>query len=144
MDEPRTFSVAEMAAATGYARQSVSRAVRDGRLNRWLVRDSKGHARLMPEAATAIRSGVLRLRVDSKAANLPPPPAPDSAPAPSAELWAPWANGLLDLTQWSPPPWDATRWRTLLVVAAEAEGLAQQWGEFDSEILAGLVEAGEL
>ena len=161
MEEPATVSVAEAALATGFTRQSIYRAIRDGRLNRHLIRDSKGRARLMPEALTAIRSGLLRLRADSGAGQAPAVDAEPSADvwaadasavgerweataAPPADLWAPWANALLDCSLWTPPPWNPTRWRTLAIVAAEAEALALQWGEFDAEILQGLMEAGEV
>jgi hypothetical protein len=142
MEQPATLSVSEVALATGFTRQAVYRAIRDGRLNRHLVRDSKGQARLLPEALQAIRSGLLRLRVDSAAGHAPPP-SPAPAAAPPAEVWAPWANALLDCGHWGPPPWEPTRWRTLAVVAAEAETLVAQFGEFDAEVWAQLVEEGE-
>jgi hypothetical protein len=143
--EPRTLSVAEAAAATGYARQSIYRAIRDGRLNRHLVRDSKGQARLMPEALTAIRSGLLRLRADSAAGHTPPPPpAPAPAPAPG-EVWAniaSWANQLLDTASWGPPPWTGDQWSTLAAVLEEADDLEAEHGAYRPGVLEQL-ERGE-
>lgn len=143
---PATLSIAEAAQASGFTRQALYRALKDGRLSRWLIRDSSGHARLLPDAVAAIRSGVLRLRLDSAAAAPAPAVPPAAAPAAVSPLaqWVEWANALLDSEQWGPPPWEPTRWRTLEIVAAEAQALAEQWGDFDAEILAGLVEAGEL
>lgn len=114
--EPTTLAVAEVALDTGFTRQSVYRAIKDGRLSRWLVRDEKGHARLVPEAVTAIRSGgVLTLRVDTA------PPAPSPAPTPPGwDVMAPWANAMLASDQWGPPPWPADRWTTLEAVIREA------------------------
>lgn len=139
MKEPATLSVSEAAAGSGFSRQAIYRAIRDGRLNRYLVRDSRGQARLMPEALQAIRSGLLRLRADSAAGH-----TPAAVPAPSPEVWAPWANALLDCSQWGPPPWEPTRWRTLEVVISEAQALHQQLGAFDAETWAELVAEGEL
>jgi hypothetical protein len=93
MKEPATLSVAEVALATGFSRQAVHRAVRDGRLNRHLIRDAKGRARLVPEAVTAIRSGLLRLRADSAAGHTPaPPPARDEDETPLAAELAFWVE----------------------------------------------------
>jgi hypothetical protein len=139
MKEPATLSVAEVALATGFSRQAVHRAVRDGRLNRHLIRDAKGRARLVPESVAAIRSGLLRLRADSAAGHMPA-----AVPAPSAEVWALWANALLDCSQWGPPPWEPTRWRTLEIVISEAQALVGQFGAFDAEVWAELVAEGEV
>jgi hypothetical protein len=55
-----TLSVAEAAAATGFSRQAVHRAIKDGRLSRFVIRDAAGLCRLLPEAIGQIRSGLLR------------------------------------------------------------------------------------
>jgi hypothetical protein len=131
--------VAEAAAATGYARQSIYRAIRDGRLNRHLVRDSKGQARLMPEALTAIRSGLLRLRADSAAGQTPPPAsAPAPAPAPAADVWAniaSWANQLLDIASWGAPPWTGEQWSTLAAILEQADDLECEHGAYRAGVL---------
>ena len=81
--------MAEVATLTGFARQTVYRAIKDGRLNRWLIRDAEGQARLVPDGVTAIRRGVIRPRIDSQ-----PRPAPAPAPAPEppaddpGEFWS--------------------------------------------------------
>ena len=132
--------MAEAAAATGYARQSIYRAIRDGRLNRHLVRDSKGQARLMPEALTAIRSGLLRLRADSAAGHVPGP-----APAPPADVWAniaSWGNALLDAASWGPPPWTGDQWSTLAAILEEADDLECEHGAYRAGVLEQL-EQGE-
>jgi hypothetical protein len=46
---------------------------------------------------------------------------------PSAADTADWANALLDLPQWGPPPWDAARWITLADVIETATELAARW-----------------
>jgi hypothetical protein len=140
MEEPATVSVAEAALATGFTRQSIYRAIRDGRLNRHLVRDSKGQARLMPEALTAIRSGLLRLRADSAAGHTPTTaPAPAPAPAPDPQtLWAniaTWANELLDTASWGPPPWTGDQWSTLAVVLEQADDLEAEHGAYRAGVL---------
>lgn len=98
MSDTGSFSVAEAATLTGFARQTIYRAVRDGRLNRWLIRDDKGQARLSPDGVTAIRCGVIRSRVDSKPR---PEPAPAPTPAPEPEppadepdpaFWSEWGR----------------------------------------------------
>lgn len=38
-----------------------------------------------------------------------------------------WANALLDLERWGPPPWTASRWVTLWDVIETAAELAAQW-----------------
>jgi predicted DNA-binding transcriptional regulator AlpA len=135
MTEARTYSVQEVAAATGFTRQAIYRAIKDGRLNRWLIRDSKGRARLTPEAPQAIRSGgVLALRVDT---------APPGS-AVSLDHVSGWGNALLLLDQWTAPPWDGPQWRTLAVVAAQAEELAATYGRFNPEVMAQLEQEGEL
>lgn len=148
MEQPATLSVAEVALATGFSRQAVHRAVRDGRLNRHLVRDSKGQARLMPEAVQAIRSGLLRLRVDSAAGHTPPPPpAPAPAPAPDPQtLWADiasWANRFVDASAWGPPPWPPEKWATLNAVLDQADDQAAEHGPCTPELLAQLEQEGE-
>jgi hypothetical protein len=140
MEAPATLSVSEVAQASGYARQSVYRAIRDGRLNRYLVRDGAGRARLMPEALTAIRSGLLRLRADSAAGHTPPPaPAPAPAPAPDPKvLWAniaSWANQLLDTASWGPPPWTGEQWSTLAAVLEQADDLECEHGAYRAGVL---------
>ena len=127
--------MAEVAAATGFTRQAVYRAVRDGRLSRYVVKDGKGHTRLLPEAVAAIRSGMLRLRVDT---HQPPAPAPAANPG---ELWgsvAAWANALLDLPSWGPPPWTGDQWATLSAVIEQADDLEAEHGVFSAELLAQL------
>jgi hypothetical protein len=140
MEGPAGLSVAEAATASGFTRQAIYRAIKDGRLGRWLIRDSSGHARLVPEAVKAIRSGVLMPRVDTAAPA--PPPAPAPAP-PNWDMMAPWANALLDSSQWGPPPWLACRWATLEIVSGEAEELFLEHGEFTAEKFAALEDEGE-
>jgi len=139
MTEERSFSVAEVAAATGFTRQAVHRAVADGRLARYVVKDGRGHTRLLPEAAAAIRSGVLRLRADSAAGHTPPPPpAPAPAPAPPADVWAniaTWANQLLDTASWGPPPWTGEQWSTLAAVLEQADDLEAEHGAYRPGVL---------
>ena len=134
MEGPETLSVAEAAAASGFTRQALYRAIKDGRLTRWLIRDARGCARLVPEAVRAIRSGgVLTLRVDTAA------PAPSPAPAPAPPNWdvmAPWANSLLSPEHWGPPPWPACRWATLETVIREAEELAVAHGDYRAAVMA--------
>jgi hypothetical protein len=145
MSEARTFSVAEVAESTGFARQSLHRAVRDGRLSRYVVRDEKGRIRLLPEAASAIRSGMLRLRVDTAA-----PPAPAPAPAEpefdSRQAWsdiASWANALIDVAAWGPPPWSGEQWATLDLLIDQADDLAAEHGGQTPELLASLQAEGD-
>jgi len=80
MSDTGSFTVAEVATLTGFARQTIYRAIKDGRLNRWLIRDAEGQARLVPDGVTAIRRGVIRPRIDSQ-----PRPAPAPVPAPVPE-----------------------------------------------------------
>ncbi len=149
LTNPPTLSVAEAAAATGFSRQAVHRAIKDGRLRRFLVRDAAGHCRLMSEAVGAIRSGILRQRIDTAPAAPPSPPAPAPAPAPPAnpaQLWADigtWANALLDLGRWGPPPWPPERWATLDIVLDQAEDLAAEHGPCTPELLAQLEQECE-
>jgi hypothetical protein len=74
---PPTLSVAEAAAATGFSRQAIHRAVKDGRLSRFLIRDAAGRCRLMFEAVAQIRGGLIRQRVDTGRPAPPPRPAPE-------------------------------------------------------------------
>jgi len=145
--EQATLSVAEVALASGFARQSIHRAIRDGRLNRWLIRDSKGRARLAAEVVVAIRQGgLLGLRVDTKQPAPAPPPVAAPAPVaalPSWGLMAPWANAQLAVEAWNPPPWTAEQWLTLEVVTQQAEELAIELGEWTPEKWADVVERGE-
>ncbi len=138
----------EVATLTGFARQTIYRAVRDGRLNRWLIRDDKGQARLSPDGVTAIRCGVIRPRIDSK-----PRPAPTPTPVPDpryqagnpAELWADiasWGNVLLDVERWGPPPWSADKWATLDAVLDMADNLAAEHGGYTPELMAMLQAEG--
>jgi len=136
MSEPGTLSVAEVAAATGFSRVALYRAVKDGRLSRWLVRDDKGHARLMAECVGPIRSGVLRVRAETRRAA--PAPEPEPAPELPQPSWldvAAWANELLDCSAWSAPPWPADRWATLNVVLDQASDLAAEHGPFNVAVL---------
>lgn len=81
----------------------------------------------------------------------PPPPAP--APGPEyqagnpADLWADnasWANQLLDVKRWSPPPWPADRWATLDAVLDQADDLAAEHGAYTPELMARLQAEGVL
>jgi hypothetical protein len=145
LTNPPTLSVAEAAAATGFSRQAIHRAVKDGRLSRFLIRDAAGHCRLLPEAVGQIRSGLLRQRIDT-ARPAPPPPPPPPPPAPEPEpgdedgvrgsAWGPWANELLDLPQWGPPPWPAYLWVTLSIVIDEAVECVGKYGLLTPESLA--------
>jgi AcrR family transcriptional regulator len=136
MEGPATLSVAEVAAASGFTRQAIYRAIKDGRLGRWLIRDSRGRARLVPEAVKAIRSGgILSLRVDTAAPALPPAPSP-----PSWDVMASWANALLCPEHWGPPPWPPDRWLTLEGVIDEAEELAIAHGDYSAAVMAALAD----
>jgi len=144
MSDTETLSVAEVSALTGFSRMTIYRAVRDGRLNRWLTRDDKGQVRLLPDAAVAIRRGVIRRRIDSQ-----PKPAP--VPEPQAENpvnpWvdiASWANQLIDVDQWGPPPWPADKWATLEFVLDMADNLAAEHGSYTAEVFARLQAEGVL
>ena len=138
MEGPATLSVAEAAAASGFTRQALYRAIKDGRLTRWLIRDARGCARLVPEAVRAIRSGgVLTLRVDTAAPAPSPAPAP---PLPTWELMAPWANSLLSPELWGPPPWPACRWASLETVIQQAEELAVTHGDYSDDVFAHLLD----
>jgi hypothetical protein len=146
MSDTETLSVAEVSALTGFSRMTIYRAVRDGRLNRWLIRDDKGQARLSPDAAVAIRRGVIRRRIDSQ-----PKPAPAPVPEPQAENpvnpWvdiASWANQLIDVAQWGPPPWPADKWATLEFVLDMADNLAAEHGSYTAELFAKLQAEGVL
>jgi excisionase family DNA binding protein len=150
MGDSRTLSVGEVATLTGFARQTIYRAIKDGRMNRWLIRDDKGQARLLPDAVAAIRCGVIRPRVDSKPRPAPTPapePAPEQQAGDPAELWADtasWANALLDFAEWGPPQWPADQWATLDAVLDQADDLAAEHGSYSPELLASLQADGEL
>jgi hypothetical protein len=144
MTAARTYSVSEIAEATGFSVNSVYRAIRDGRLVRFLVRDAGGRARLMPEAARAIRSGVLRPRSDSRPEAFAPAAAPAPAIQPDLEEVASWANALLLLPQWSAPPWDGKQWRTLAIVAAQAEDFAAEYGPWSESMFHQLEQEGNI
>jgi hypothetical protein len=138
LTDPPTLSVAEVAAATGFTRQAVHRAIKDGRLRRYLLRDSAGHARLMPEAVVQISRGLLRQRIDT-AWPAPPPPAPEPEADPGFIEWtdvAAWGNAQLDCNVFGPPPWTASRWCTLSVVLDQACELATERGPCTPEALA--------
>ena len=128
--DPPTVSVSEAAAATGFSRQAVHRAIKDGRLSRFLVRDPQGHARLMVEAVGAIRSGLIRQRIDTA------PPAPSPAPPelemaddrPSWDDVAGWGNAMIDRTAFGPSPWSATLWASLSNVLEMAWEVASDNG----------------
>jgi len=126
MTAARTFSVAEIARATGFSRQSIHRAIRDGRLSRYLIRDQAGRARLMPEAAAAIRAGVIRPRVDTK--------KPTTLPAPNWATIASWANRVLDGPTWSPPPWRGDLWSSLQFALETGTELAAKHGPCTDEL----------
>ena len=81
----------------------------------------------------------------------PPPPAPVPEPeyqaGNPADLWADnasWANQLLDVERWSPPPWPADRWATLDAVLDQADDLAAEHGAYTPEVFARLQAEGEL
>lgn len=127
---PATLSVAEAAAACGFTRQAVHRAIKDGRLSRFLIRDSAGRARLMPEAVGAIRSGLLRQRIDT-APPQQPPPAPGPAATPDGPTWeqvASWGNALIDRAAFGLEPWSPTLWASLSNVLDMAWELAAERG----------------
>jgi hypothetical protein len=135
--DPPTLSVSEVAAATGFSRQAVYRAVRDGRLSRFLIRDDAGHARLMPEAVVQIRRGLLRQRIDTAPPATPPPPAPEAAAEPpSWDDVAGWGNALIDRTAFGPAPWSPTMWSSLSYVIEMACELAGEHGAATPEALA--------
>lgn len=146
MSDAETLSVAEVSALTGFSRMTIYRAIGDGRLNKWLIRAGKGQARLLPDAAVAIRRGVIRRRADSQ-----PTPAPAPAPEPQAENpvnpWvdiSTWANQLIDVDRWGAPPWPADRWATLEFVIDLADNLAAEHGSYTAELFAKLQAEGVL
>jgi hypothetical protein len=137
LTDPPTLSVAEAAAACGFSRQAVHRAIKDGRLSRFLIRDSAGRARLMPEAVGAIRSGLLRQRIDT-ARPAPPPPAPEPA-ADEVFSWADvasWGNALIDRAAFGLVPWSSTLWVSLSNVLDMACALAAERGPCTPRALA--------
>jgi len=139
LTNPPTLSVAEAAAATGFSRQAVHRAIKDGRLRRFLVRDAAGHCRLMSEAVGAIRSGILRQRIDTAPAAPPPPSAPepeDDQEGPSWELVASWGNQLIDRRAFGLAPWSSTLWVSLSSVLDLAYEQATERGPCTPEALA--------
>ena len=142
MTAARTFSVAEVAQGTGFSRQAIYRAIKDGRLNRWLIRDSGGRARLTGEAVAAIHSGILRPRVDSKP-EVFKPAAKAPAITPTLDDIAGWANALL-LLPWNPPPWNGIQWRTLAIVEAQAEEFAAEHGPWSEAVFRQLEEGGDI
>ena len=143
MTAARTFSVAEVAQATGFSRQALYRAIKDGRLNRWLIRDVAGRARLTAEAVAAIHSGVLRPRIDSKP-EVFKPVAKAPAITPKLDDVASWANALLLLPKWTAPPWDGKQWRTLAIVEAQAEDFAAEHGPWSESVFQQLEQEGEI
>jgi hypothetical protein len=140
LTNPPTLSVAEAAAACGFTRQAVHRAIKDGRLSRFLIRDSAGHARLQPEAVGAIRSGLLRQRIDTaRPAPPPPPPAPEPEAAPEGPTWeqvASWGNQLIDRAAFGLAPWSSTLWVSLSNVLDLAYEQAAERGRCTPEALA--------
>ena len=144
LTDPRTLSVAEAAAATGFTRQAVHRAIKDGRLSRFLIRDSQGHCRLLPEAVGAIRSGLLRQRIDTRPPAPPPPPAPEAAAdRPSWHDVATWGNELIDRNAFGPSPWSPTLWASLSNVIEMAWELASDNGACTPAALAQLESEAE-
>jgi len=146
---PPTLSVAEAAAATGFTRQAIHRAVKDGRLSRFLIRDAAGHCRLMPEAVGAIRGGLLRQRVDTARPAPAPPPTPEPEPDAAAEgpTWeevASWGNALIDRRAFGLAPGSSTLWVSLSNVLDLAYEQATERGRCTPEALAAFELEGEL
>lgn len=84
-----------------------------------------------------LRDGMDRIAAPISADHLTPPPPAIS----DSEAWeniASWANSLLALDQWGPPPWPAVRWATLRGIIDDAENLAAAHGPFDAEVQARL------
>jgi hypothetical protein len=116
----------------------VHRAIKDGRLRRFLVRDAAGRARLMPEAVGAIRSGLLRQRIDT-APSQPPAPTHEPAAAPDLPTWkevAGWGNQLIDRRAFGLAPWSSTLWVSLSEVLDLAWELAAERGPCTPEAFA--------
>jgi AcrR family transcriptional regulator len=133
--DPGGYSISEISRASGVSRTTLYRAIADGRLNPYLVRNEAGQLRLLATVLDAIRGGLIRPRIDS------PWVKPEGKPKPPVlthELVAGWANGLIDPDLWGPPPWPGERWHTLLVTWNQAMDLATEHGKFDAELWAQL------
>lgn len=100
-----TISKAELARRLGVSRAAVTLAAKDGRLERALMADGRLDADLAVELFRATSSRVVEL------------PEPDPVQ---------WANALLDLPEWGPPPWTLKQWISLRDVFEHACELAAE------------------
>ncbi len=148
MSTAEGYTISEVSRASGVARMTLYRALKDGRLNSYVIGDGRGPVRLKAAVMDFIRGGGIRPRVDSpwldtKTELRPPLVEEKKGGELPVTLIADWANGLLEPSLWGPPPWPAHRWSTLLITWDEAEVLARQHGAFSQELLDQLAEEGE-
>lgn len=131
------YTISEVSRASGVSRMTLYRAIKDGRLNRYLARNAGGAYRLTGEVMDFIRGGGIRARIDSPwvqtKGELRPPLAEVKA-APPDVLVTEWANALLADT-FGPPPWPPHLWSTLRWAWDEASELAALHGAFDPAVL---------
>jgi hypothetical protein len=134
------LTVSELSRQSGISRQSVYRAIRDGRLSRYLITAPDGRRLLEPEALEFCTNGGIRGRRDSPWMQWSDAPAvPDG---PRLEHVAGWGNALIDAAAWGPPPWTVEQWQSLRVVLEQAIDLAGSYGPFDPVLLESLANIG--
>jgi hypothetical protein len=134
-------SLSEASRQTGVSRTQFYRLRNRGALKGWL-KPGPGRGDLIElEGLREHCLGCTRMRVDS--VHTRPAPAPTAAPEVPLEWVADWANGQLAIDSWGPPPWNATRWATLLNVFELAEVLAAKHGPLTHELEATVLNAGE-
>ncbi len=134
-------TISEASRQTGISRMQIYRLRDRGALKGWL-KPGPGRADLIElEGLREHCLGRIQLRVDSMHGK----PAPASLPAPVVplEAVAAWANAQLAIDSWGPPPWNATRWATLLNVFELAEVLVAKHGPLTPELEAAVLSAGE-
>lgn len=98
---------AELSRRLGVSRAAVTLAIKDGRLEPALLPDGKVDAAL----------GVELFRATSRRAVVEELPVADAAA---------WANALLDVECWGPPPWSRAQWVDLAHVLEFATALAAE------------------
>jgi hypothetical protein len=119
-------SISEASRQTGVSRTQFYRLRDRGALKGWL---KPGPGRGDQIELEGLREHCLectRMRIDS--VHTRPAPAPTAAREVPLEWVAGWANTQLAIDSWGPPPWNATRWATLVNVFELAEDLAAKHG----------------
>ena len=119
-------SISEASRQTGISRTQFYRLRDRGALKGWLKPGPGRGDRIELEGLREHCLGCTRLRVDS-AHGKRAPTSPALAVVP-LEAVASWANAQLAIDSWGPPPWDPTRWATLMNVFELAEDLAAKHG----------------